>query len=178
MQEIQPIHFSCGDIQLSQVVMIDGVPHATRQAIGEWLEYEEPRKGVAVILDRNPFIETYSTVLNLRTVDDKNRDVRVYHPQGFLLICMESQTEKAKRMKEAIAAFVWDHVKPAPVSIKDEIALSRLQRNIIQDLTRTKDAFGRQALANRLQRICHLLGEPLPDAGLLGKEAGQLAFNL
>ena len=41
--------FTWGDITLSQVVDIDGTPHITKQAIGEWLEYIEPRKAGVVI---------------------------------------------------------------------------------------------------------------------------------
>ena len=37
--------FTWGDITLSQVVDIDGTPHITKQAIGEWLEYIEHRRG-------------------------------------------------------------------------------------------------------------------------------------
>ncbi|MBF0108030.1 MAG: hypothetical protein HQL76_02485 [Magnetococcales bacterium] len=157
--------------------MIDGVPHATRQAIGEWLEYADPQKGIAKLLGRNPYIETCSVILKLRANDGKNYDTRVYHPQGFLLICMESQTEKSKRMKDAIADFVWNHIKPAPGSLKDEIALSRPQRKTLQDLTRNKGTFGRQTLANRLQLVCRLLGEALPNPCLLGNEAGQRELN-
>jgi len=31
----------------------DGIPHATRAAIGEWLEYADPQKAIDKLLERN-----------------------------------------------------------------------------------------------------------------------------
>ena len=92
--QVQP--FNWGEIELSQTVLIDGIPHATKTAIGEWLEYADPRVAINVIVDRNPHIDHYSTDIKLISVDGKNRDTKVYHPIGFLLIVMESGQPKAR----------------------------------------------------------------------------------
>lgn len=49
-QSLQP--FQWGDIDLSQVVCISGMPHATRTTIGEWLEYADPRDAINKIIER------------------------------------------------------------------------------------------------------------------------------
>lgn len=171
-----PVPFSWGEIELSQTVFVEHVPHATRQAIGEWLEYADPQKAIDNILDRNPHIEHYSTPLNLRAVDGKNRQVSVYHPIGFLLLVMESGQPKAQAMKVAVAEFVWHFAGPRRMNFKEEIELMKLQRTLFNDLDRTKDAFVRQGLTERLGRVCLKLGQPMPDVKYLGKDADQLAL--
>lgn len=84
MNEVTPFHW--GEIALSETVFIDGVPHATKTAIGEWLEYAEPRVAVNNILARNSYIEAHSVDINLISTDGKKYDTKVYHPIGFLLI--------------------------------------------------------------------------------------------
>ena len=57
------------EIALSEVVFVDGVPHTTRRAIGEWLEYADPQKAIDNILARNPHLEAHTIPLNLRGMD-------------------------------------------------------------------------------------------------------------
>ncbi|MBF0453643.1 MAG: hypothetical protein HQL72_02360 [Magnetococcales bacterium] len=175
--QTQPEPLSWGEIQLNQVLWVNFVPHATRQAIGEWLEYAEPRISISTLLERNPYIEEYATVINLITVDGKKRDVSVYHPIGFLLICMESQTEKAKEMKQQIAAFVWDFCQPEELTFKEKIELTKLRRTILVDLAKIKDSFVRRGLLDDLARVSKMLREPLPDLALLGSEGEQLVLD-
>lgn len=66
--------FKFNEINLSQVVYRDGIPHATRAATGEFLEYADPQKAVDNILARNPHIEAWSVPLKLRGTDGKNYD--------------------------------------------------------------------------------------------------------
>lgn len=170
----QPTPFTWGEIALSQTVLINGVPHATRAAIGEWLEYEYPTQAITRILERNSHIEKHSTVVKLTTVDDKNRDVSAYHPIGFLLIVMESGQPKAQAMKVAVAEFVWHFAGPRKMSFKEEMELMKLQRVLTNDLGKSKDAFVRQMLTERLSRVCLSLGQAMPDIKQIGKNADQL----
>src|SRR5574337_1061440 len=97
-----PTSFVSGEIELSEVVHIDGIPHTTRRAIGEWAEYADPQKAIDNILARNPHIEAHGIPLNLRGMDGaRDYETTVYHPIGFLLIVFESGQPKAHAMKAA-----------------------------------------------------------------------------
>lgn len=168
--------FNWGEIALNQVVFIDGAPHATREAIGEWLEYDDPNRAVSKILERNSYIDAHSTVVKLTTVDGKNRDVSVYHPIGFLLIVMESGQPKAQAMKQAVAEFVWHFAGPRKMSFKERTELLKLSRTLFADLGKTKDSFVVQGILTHLREVHLSLGQPLPDIKWLGQDIKQLAL--
>lgn len=159
--------FNWGDIALSQVTYVDGIPHATGRAIGEWLEYADPVVSISKVLERNPHIEHYSTIVNLTSVDGKNRDTRVYHPIGFLLIVMESGQPRAQAMKVAVAEFVWHFAGPRTLSTKDEIQLRNQRINILSKLDKTANRFVREALLGDLRMVSLPLGIEVPDVLLL-----------
>lgn len=172
--EVTPFHW--GDIALAETVFIDGAPHATRFAVGEWLEYDDPNRAVSKILERNPYIDEHSTVVRLTTVDGKKRDVSVYHPIGFLLIVMESGQPKAQAMKQAVAEFVWHFAGPKRMSFKERTELLKLSRALLNDLGKTKDAFILDGLITHLREVHLALGQPMPDLVRLGKTREQLAL--
>lgn len=169
-----PSTFNWGDIALSQVVYIGGVPHATRASIGEWLEYADPQKAIDNILTRNPYIEAHSVPLKLRGTDGKNYETFVYHPIGFLLIVMESGQPKAQAMKQAVAEFVWHFAGPRQMSFKESTELLKLRRTLINDIGKTNDAFCRQALLDDLLDVSFTVGKSVPDIAYIGKNANQL----
>ena len=168
--------FNWGEIALSQVVYKDGIPHATRYAIGEWLEYADPQKAIDNILARNSYIEAHSVPLKLRGTDGKNYETFVYHPIGFLLIVMESGQTKAQAMKQAVAEFVWHFAGPKQITPKERIELLKLSRTLYNDLAKTKDAFVRDGLLAHLREVSFALGQSVPDISRLGKDADQLAL--
>lgn len=145
-------NFVFGDISLSQVVHRDGVPHPTRAAIGEWLEYADPQKAVDNILARNPHIEAWGIPLKLRGMDGaREYETVAYHPIGFMLIVMESGQPRAKEFKQAVAEFVWHYAKPKSMSFKEETELLKLRRVLLSDLGKNRDAFVQRALLAHLQ---------------------------
>lgn len=154
--------FAWGDISLSQTTYVNGVPCATRQAIGEWLEYADPQKAVDNILARNPHVERHSVPLKLRAADGKEYDTTVYHPIGFLLIVMESGTAKAKAMKEAVAEFVWRFAGPQDLTRKERLELLKHRRVLLNDLAKTGDHSLREALITDLRDVSLSLGTPVP----------------
>jgi hypothetical protein len=168
--------FVWGDIELSEVLYLNNAPHATKTAIGEWLEYADPRTAINSILDRNRYIDEHSTDVKLTSVDGKNRDTKVYHPIGFLLIVMESGQPKAQAMKQAVAEFVWHFAGPRKMSFKERTELLKLSRTMVNDLGKTKDSFVVQALLNHLREVHLTLGQPLPDLKFLGQDIKQLAL--
>lgn len=170
--------FQFNDISLSQVVYRDGVPHATRASIGEWLEYADPQKAVDNILSRNPHIEAWGIPLNLRGMDDaRDYETTAYHPIGFMLIVMESGQPRAKEFKQSVAEFVWHYVKPRDKSFKEETELLKLRRVILSDLGKNRDAFVQQALIEDLRRVSLALGLPVPDIKFLGTDSKQLLLG-
>jgi len=174
--------FQWGDIALSQTVTLEGVPHTTRLAVGEWLEYAVPQKAVDKIIERNPHIENYSTTVNLTAVDGKNRLTKVYHPIGFLLIVMESAQPKAKAMKEAVAHFVFHYSeatrKRADMTTSQILAISKTIVSIASQLASTKNAMVYKVLEARLLHLSDLIGDMQPDLSLLTKKPDQLALEV
>lgn len=173
--DIQSFHW--GDIALSQVVYVDGIPHATRQAVGEWLEYTDPQKAIDNLLDRNPHIEHYSVPLNLRATDGKNYDTKVYHPIGFLLIVMESGQPRAQAMKVAVAEFVWHFAGPQETTPKERNAYIREIERLTDRLATTRDAMIYKQTQLALQHYCRLAAWPLPEVALLGQDPKQLQLE-
>lgn len=165
-------------IALSQTLFIDGVPHVTRQAVGEWLEYADPQKAIDNIIDRNAYIEAYSVPLNLRATDGKKYDTLVYHPIGFLLIVMESGQPKAQAMKQAVAEFVWHFAGPKQMRPKERIEYLKLSRTLLADLGKTRDAFVRDGLIAHLREVYLALGQAMPNLARLGKDANQLDLSV
>lgn len=175
MKQSNISNFVFGDIQLSQVVHIDGIPHPTRAAIGEWLEYDDPAEGVRKLLNRNSYIEAHGIPVKLTGMGGaREYETLVYHPIGFLLIVMESGTPKAIQMKQDVAEFVWHYAQPGKLSAKERIELQKLARTLYNDLARTKDKFAVTGLIAQLREVCLSLGSPVPDIAFLGKEIDQL----
>lgn len=175
--ETQVTPFVWGEISLSQTVMINGIPHATRSAMGEWAEYADPQNAVDVILGRNPHIKAWGIPVKLTGMGgSREYETVVYHPIGFMLVAMESSQPKAHAMKQALAEFVWHFAGPRDYSTKEYIELHKLARTLYNDLGRTKDKFAVTGLLDMLRDVCFLLGKPVPDIAFLGKEINQLAL--
>lgn len=171
-----PSPFVWGTIELSQVVYVDGVPHVTRRAMGEWLEYADPQKAIDNIIDRNPHLNDHSVPLKLRGTDGKNYDTEVFHPIGFLLTVMESSQPKAHTKKAEIAQFVWHFAGPRTMSFKERTELLKLSRTLLADLGKTKDSFVVQGILTHLREVHLALGQALPDIKLLGQDIKQMAL--
>lgn len=165
-----PMPFTWGDIELSQTVFVDGVPHPTRAAIGEWLEYADPQNAMDKILARNPHIDGHSIPVNLSGMTGQNYATKVYHPIGFLLIVMESGQPKAQAMKVAVAEFVWRFAGPRKHDAR-ELAKLRDQRiNILTKLDKAAKPFVRDALLADLRDVSLTLGIEVPDVQLLNRD--------
>lgn len=177
-QQYEVVPFERGDIKLSQVVYIDSVPYMTKHAIGEWLEYADPRNAVNHIIERNPHIEQWATEIKLPASDGKNYNTAVFHPIGFLLIVMESDQPRAREMKTAVAEFVWRFAGPKPVTLAMEIKLTDQMVKIAGVLTKTRDAFAVRLLTGQLRDICGKLGRNMPDLKYLGQDVDQLGFEI
>jgi hypothetical protein len=170
--------FTWGEIALSQVIYIDGVPHATKTAIGEWLEYADPRDAINKIVERNEYIRPWSVAVKLTATDGKNYSTEVFHPIGFLLIVMESGQPKAQAMKQAVAEFVWNFAGPKQLTPRLRHDLIRTRIVLLREIEASRDAFVTAALVKTLQDVSLQLGMPLPSMNYLGAGRQQLTLGL
>ena len=165
------------EIALSEVVFVDGVPHTTRRAIGEWLEYADPQKAIDNILARNPHLEIHTIPLNLRGMDGvRDYETSVFHPIGFLLIVMESGQPRAHAMKAAVAEFVWRYAGPRTLSFKEVAELRKQRAALFAQLERCRDSFVLEGLMHDLREVSLDLGSPVPAENLLGANPRQKAL--
>ena len=170
--------FAWGEIELSETIYIDGIPHASRRAIGEWLDYADPQNAVDVILSRNPHIKHWGIPVMLTGMGGaREYETVAYHPIGFLLIVMESGQPKAHAMKQAVAEFVYRYVGQQKLSFRETDALQKRRMALLDRLNKTKDAFVQAALLSDLRDVSLLLGIPVPDVALLGTDAKQLTLQ-
>jgi hypothetical protein len=173
--EIRP--FSWGAVSLSETIVVDGVPHTTRKAIGELFEYADPQNAIDKIIGRNEFIETYSIPVILSGMTGQNYETKVYHPIGFLLIAMKSEQPIAQQMQVAIAAFVWHFAGPKSLAPADRLKVRRLKRDLLKDLANTHDAYVMRQLIGEINTCTQQLGEPREDLRFLGKDFKQIGLE-
>lgn len=169
--------FAWGEIELSETIQIDGVPHATKTAIGEWLDYADPRDAINKIIERNPHLRRWSVAVKLTATDGKNYDSEVFHPVGFLLIVMESGQPIAHAMKQVVAEFVHRYAGPQKLSFRETDALQKRRMALLDRLNKTKDAFVQAALLSDLRDVSLALGVAVPNVALLGTDAKQLLLQ-
>jgi len=175
-------NFTYGEIALSETILINGIPHMTRQAIGEWLEYEQPQKSIDKILARNPHIESYSIPANLAgMVAQRAYETMVYHPIGFLLIVMESRQPKAKKKKVEVAEFVWHFSNtgkalavPEDISPKDYRAILSRITNLTSKITKIKDAMDHKQTWLEITVLCDTIAMPYPAIEFMRKHFKQV----
>lgn len=160
--KLQP--FSYEDIEISETISINGIPHLTRKAIGEFLEYLNPQVSIGNLVDRNQHILEFQYTSTVMSTDGKNYDTFVYDPIGFMLIAMRSDQPKALQMQIAIAKFVHHFAFNRPkLPFKEQVLASRLIASLTKEITETKNLFRRNALIRELQDTCLAAGKPMPD---------------
>jgi len=176
--------FTYGDIALTQTVLINGIPHVTRQGIGEWLEYEDPIRAISKLLERNPHIDSYSVVVKLTTTDGKSYDTNVYHPIGFLLVVMESGKPKAKQKKVEVAEFVWHFsntgkalIRPEDIEPKEYRSILARITNLTSKIAKIKDAMDHKQTWLEITVLCDAIGIPYPELAFMRKHFKQVELH-
>ena len=77
--------------------------YMTRDQIGQALEYPHPRQAIENLHRKHKKrLDTFSTVLVLRTVDGKNREVFLYSTKGVYELCRHSKQPKADAFYDAV----------------------------------------------------------------------------
>jgi prophage antirepressor-like protein len=87
---------------------------------------------------------------------------------------------------EEFANWVFEEVLPAirkqgfygTVPARDRVHFSRQISAIAEHLSKTKDAMLHQLLTAELRDLCNLIGRPMPDINLLGKDYRQLELPM
>lgn len=170
------VPFCFEGMALKESCWLKGHPYFTRRAIGEWLEAEHPRQYIRKIVERNPHIRTFATVVNLGTVEGDRqvtRKVEVYDPVGLQLIINKSDLPKAIEFQVAAAHLVYAYMrgelKPSKwVLDRDLVAASRqilslpmgLKRGgMIRDLAEMQGC----SIATAYRRIQRASGERLKN---------------
>lgn len=166
------VPFQWGQIDLKEVVYIDGIPHPTKRSMGEWLEYGDQRVSINNILTRNDYIEAWGTDIKLISVDGKKRDHRVYHPVGFQLIVMESGQPKAIQYKTAVALFVFHFVFGGGLTHDQRLKYKAHYLKACAALTSATDHFTKELILADIFDTCITLGARVPDIRRIGE-----AFN-
>lgn len=168
--------FSWGDIEFSETLMIGGIPHMTRKAIGEFLEYSDPQKAVDKILERNSHILDFQLPSIVTATDGKNYEVFVYDPTGFLLIVMESGQPKAVEMKIAIARFVRHFTQKPKISPKEQRLIRSRLTSLIKSIVKESDQVSVKVHWEEIRYLCDLIGVSYPEIQLMRKEWSQLTL--
>ena len=141
---------------------------ATREQIGELLEYAEPMKAIAKIHERNPErLDNFSTIVKLTTVEGGRpvtRDFMVYSFKGLLEICRCSNQPKAHKVID----FLWDIADEirltgsynAPNS-QSNLEAAKLLQNMIDNPAYPLNKRSRESITRYIFRL--VTGEDLTD---------------
>lgn len=104
-----PFHYE--GMALKESCWIDGKPHFTSTAIGEFLGYIRPDIAIHKIISRNPYILQFRTLTKLVRVEggkNVSRELEIFDPIGLQCIFFESHQPKAIEYKVAAAKLIWD----------------------------------------------------------------------
>ncbi len=168
------IAFQFEGMSLKESCWITGKPYFTARTIGEWLEYERPVKAIRHLIQRNPHIRTFSSVLKLSTGQGSRtivREVEVYDPIGLQLIMNKSNQPKAIAFQVAAAHLVFAYLKgdlvPSKWSARGDLVSAarqilslpdgRKRGALVRDLAEREGV----SLMTAYRRICLTTGEKL-----------------
>lgn len=101
--------FQLDGLDAKKAHWIDGKPHFTGKAIGEFLGSKLPELYVDQIVRRHRYINCFRTTIKLKSDDNgtgKMRNVKVYDPIGVQLIIFQSALPKAVSHRVNVARFV------------------------------------------------------------------------
>lgn len=92
------------------------------QEIGIQLGYSNPYKAVNNLFNRNSLeLLSYSTILKMRTVDGKEREVRHFTEEGVYILSMLANTDKARDFRKRVAELLKE-IRQKDIETTREIA--------------------------------------------------------
>ncbi len=114
--------------------------YMTSEQLGKCLGYSNGRKGIDNIVARNEYLNDseFSTTLNLRAVDGKLRDVRVFTEDGIYEVTMLAKTDVAKEFRSRVRKILKEIRRGTIVSTISDKSLEIQERD---SLIRLSDQF-------------------------------------
>ncbi len=121
--------------------------------------------------------ETWHTLLNHYDPSGTKQAVYIRTPAVYKMAFSSDKPEAiefANWVCEEVIPSIKTNGSYGTISIEQELKCTMAISKLIKDIQHTKDAFAQPILHERLKRICHKIGQPLPDIKNLGKEIEQI----
>lgn len=169
-----PSLFTFAETRNVRVHIDNGEPWFCANDICDVLEYGNPHDAISRHIDEDD--------LGKREVIDaigRSQQTNFISEAGVYALILGSEKAEAKVFKRWLTHEVLPQIRKVgfygTLDLKERISLGNQMLGIIDRLGKSgSDAFVRRALLGRLQEVCLLLGQPVPDAALLGKDAAQI----
>ncbi len=169
-----PTLFTFAETRNIRVAIDQGEPWFCANDVCEVLEHSNPRKAIDDHCDEDDVTK--------RDVIDalgRTQQTNFISEAGVYSLILGSEKPEAKAFKRWVTHEVLPQIRKVGfygmLDLKERIALGNQMLGIVDRLGKSGgDAFVRGALLGRLQEVCLLLGQPVPDASLLGKDAAQI----
>lgn len=169
-----PTLFTFAETRNIRVAIDNGEPWFCANDVCDAIGHSNPRKAVDDHCD-------VDDVTKRDVIDALGRpqQTNFISEAGVYCLILGSEKPEAKAFKRWLTREVLPQIRKVgfygALDLKSRIALGNQMLGIVDRLHRSGgDAFVRGALMGRLQEVCLLLGQPVPDAALLGKDAAQI----
>ena len=125
--------------------------------------------------------ETWQALRSLRTPSGTQDTIFINEPAVYMVAFRSNKPEAVK-----FTQWVCEEVLPAvrrqgfygSVNLKEQNTLRNQKIKLLQLLADTKDAFMHNSLITSLRNVSNLLGEPMPNTELIGKDVRQLPLGV
>lgn len=168
-----PSIFTFAEKHNVRIEIVNGEPWFCANDICEILEHTNSRKAISDLLDEDDVTKRY--VIDALGRDQETNFISEY---GVYSLIFGSQLPAAKAFKRWVTHEVLPQLRKVGfygrLELKERISLGNQMLGIIDRLGKASDAFVRTALMGRLREVCLLLGQPMPDVAMLGKDVDQL----
>lgn len=134
-------------------------------------------KGASATLENMP--DDWFMVWNLQTIKGEREAIFINEP-GLYRLIFRSNKPKAVEFSNWVCQEVLPTIRKnglfGTVSGRDRLSYSKQIVEITTKLTQTKDAMLHKMLVAELRDCCNIIGRPMPDLALLGKDYKQLTL--
>lgn len=171
---LNPFVFTFADSREVRILFENGEPLFNANDVCAVLDHSNPRKAIDDLCDEDD-------VTRRDVIDSLGRtqEANFITEAGVYSLIFGSRKPEAKAFKRWVTHELLPQLRRVgfygTLELKERIALGNQMLGIVDRLAKSGgDAFVRRALMDRLRETCMLLGQTLPDATLLGKDAGQI----
>lgn len=147
--------------------------YLTSTQIGEALGYENPRKAINTIYDRNKaLLDEYSVDTKMVSTDGKKYTQKVFNEEGVMLICLKSKQPQAIEFQKWAVRTLKDYRHgnlALALKTNEWIALNRLYLQLCERASLAKTKFKRNIIIERIAPVAAKIDAVVPDFNLLDK---------